>query len=232
MKTTKDQFDQSSSRLGDSEEGQLTPAPHPVAIRFEHVAETETHLRVEESSTLFGPSNFTALLDGGTTVFSAHGKGAVFGKKREIRDASGLPIFELHASSTSLKGAWYLELPGRSHERILTFDLLGGMSGKISLHVQFTNRYEQDDPSMSTPNSPSATDAVLEIRGQDIERILFDVFYLEAKVARIRRLVPAVISSTKSGGKPLWEASVSANVDLSIVSPDTHNEIFTREPSS
>jgi hypothetical protein len=219
MKATKDQPSQSPSHLGNPEDGRLTPAPHPIAIRFEHLAETETHLRVEESSNLFGPSNFIALSDDGSTVFSAHGKGAVFGKKREIRDGSGLPIFELHASSSSLKGAWYLELPGRSHERLLSIDLLGGLSGKPSLHVHFANRYEYDGQS-SAQNSPPPTDAVLEIRGQDTERILFDIFYLGAKVARIRRLVPSVISSTRSGGKPLWEASVSANVDLSIVSLD------------
>lgn len=217
MQTTKDQLSQGFSNPGNSEDVQLTPAPHPVAIRFEHLAEAETHLRIEESSNLFGPSNFIALSDDGSTIFSAHGKGAVFGKKREIRDASGLPIFELHASSASLKGAWYLELPGRSHERLLSIDLLGGQSGRISLHVHFANRYERDGQS-STQNDPPPSDAVLEIRGQEMERILFEVFYLGAKVARIRRLVPSVISSTKTGGKPLWEASVSANVDLSIVS--------------
>lgn len=222
MKTTKEQLSQSSSHPANSEDGQLTPAPHPIAIRFEHLAETETHLRIEESSNLFGPSDFTALSDDGTTLFSAHGKGALFGKKREIRDGSGLPIFELHASSSSLKGAWYLELPGRSHERLLSIDILGGMSGRVSLHVHFANRYEHDGPSIgsSGQNSVPSTEAVLEIRGQDIERILFDVFYLGAKVARIRRLVSSVISRTRSGGQPLWEASVSANVDLSIVSSD------------
>lgn len=219
MKTAKAQLSQISSHLGHSEDGQFTPALHPIAIRFEHLAETQTHLRIEENSNLFGPSNFIALSDDGTTVFSAHGKGAVFGKKREIRDGSGLPIFELHASSSSLKGAWYLELPGHSHERLLSIDLLGGMSGRVSLHVHFANRYERDGRS-STQDSSPCTDAVLEVRGQDMERILFDVFYLGANVARIRRLVPSVICSTRSGGNPLWEASVSANVDLSIVSPD------------
>ncbi|KAM0703565.1 hypothetical protein Q7P35_009504 [Cladosporium inversicolor] len=220
MKTTKTQPSQSSSQPRNFEEdGQLTPALHPIAIRFEHLAETETHLRIEESLNLFGPSDFVALSDDGTTIFSAHGKGAVFGKKREIRDGSGLPIFELHASSSSLKGAWYLELPGRSHERLLSIDLLGGMSGRVSLHVHFANRYEHDGPSTgpSTQNSPPSTEAVLEVRGQDMERILFDVFYLGAKVARIRRLVSSVISRTRTGGQPLWEASVSANVDLSII---------------
>lgn len=224
MKTTKDQqLSQSSSQPGNSEEGgQLTPAPHPIAIRFEHLAETETHLRIEESSNLFGPSDFIALSDDGTTLFSAHGKGAVFGKKREIRDGSGLPIFELHTSPSSLKGAWYLELPGRSHERLLSIDLLGGTSGRISLHVHFANRYEHDGPSAgsSTQDNHSSMEAVLEVRGQDMERIIFDVLYLGAKVARIRRLVSSVISRTRSGGQPLWEASVSANVDLSIVSCD------------
>jgi hypothetical protein len=220
MKAVKDQVSQSSSQPANVEEdGELTPAPHPVAIRFEHLAETETHLRIEETSDVFGPSNFVALSEDGSTIFSVHGKGVVFGKKREIRDGSGLPIFELHASSSSLKGAWYLELPGRSHERLLSIDLLGGMSGRVSLHVHFENRYENNGP-LSTQTSSPPTDAGLEIRGQDMERILFDVFYLGAKVARIRRLISSVISSTRCGGKPLWEASVSANIDLSIVSLD------------
>ena len=217
MKTTKHQLSESSSQPDRPEDGQLIAAPHPIAIRFEHLAEAETYLRIEESSNLFGPSDFIALSDDGSTVLAARGKGAVFSKKREIRDCSGLPIFELHASSSSLKGAWYLELPGRSHERLLSIDLLGGMSGKVSLHVHFANRYEHDSSSSTQTSSPP-TNAVLEIRGQDMERIPFEVFYLGAKVARIRRLVSSVISSTRSGGKPLWEVSVSANVDLSIVS--------------
>jgi hypothetical protein len=220
MKTTKYQLGQNPSQLGNIENEQLTPAPHPVAIRFEHLTETETHLRIEETSNLFGPSNFTALLDDGTTVLSAHGKGAVFGKKREIRNQSGLPISELYASSLSLKGAWYLELPGRSHERILSIDLVGGLSGKVSLHVNFTNKFAHDNLAIGTSaqDGLSTNNAILEIRGQDMERIQFDVVYLGAKVASIRRLIPAIVSSTKSGGKPSWEASVSANVDLSVVS--------------
>ena len=65
MQTTKDQLSQGFSNPGNSEDVQLTPAPHPVAIRFEHLAEAETHLRIEESSNLFGPSNFIALSDDG-----------------------------------------------------------------------------------------------------------------------------------------------------------------------
>lgn len=206
-----------ANRLTDSG---LTAAEHPLAIRLEHVVEAETYLRVEERSNIVGPSDFIASLASGTTALSAHGKGALFAKKQEIRDASGLPIFELHKTSMVMQNAFHLELPGRSRDRLLEVDLHGASGGKLSLQVRFVNKYARDGALVRSQAQSDSTidDAVVEVRGQDMERINFDVFHLGAKVARIGRVVPKIIKSKGSRERPAWEATVSENVDLTIVS--------------
>lgn len=199
---------------------QLVAAERPVAIRPEHVAKSEILMRVVERANHIAPSDFIASLGDGTRIITAHGRGALFKKKREIQDGSGVSIFELYASSSKMRGMWHVEHPGLSREHLLEVDLHGSTGGKVSLAVHFANRCAHDGPlvrSKAQGNS-SPADAVLEVKGRDVERIAFDVFYLGAQVASIKRLVPNHISSTGVKDRPVWEARVSANVDLTIVS--------------
>lgn len=199
---------------------QLVAAEQPIAIRFEHVAKSETLLRVEERANHVAPSNFIASLSDGTTIITAHGKSTLLKKKREIRNGSGVSILELYASSSKMQGMWHVEPPGRSREYLLEVDLHGLSGGKVSLAVHFANRCAHDGPLVRSKaqGNPSPANAVIEVKGQDVERIAFDVFYLGAQVASIKRLVLKHISSTGSKDRPVWEARVSANVDVTIVS--------------
>jgi hypothetical protein len=74
---------------------QLVVAERPIAIRSEHVAKSEILMRVAERANHIAPSDFIASLGDGTTIITAHGRDALFKKKREIRDGSGVFIFEL-----------------------------------------------------------------------------------------------------------------------------------------
>jgi hypothetical protein len=199
---------------------QLVAAERPIAIRSGHVAKSEILMRVVERANHIAPSDFIAFLGDGTKIITAHGRGALFKKKREIRDSSGVIIFELFASSSKMRGMWHIEHPGRSREHLLEVDLHGPLSGKVSLAVHFANRCAHDGPLVRSKaqGNPSPAAVIFEVKGRDVERIAFDVFYLGAQVASIRRLVPKHISSTGSKGRPVWEARVSANVDVTIVS--------------
>ena len=199
---------------------QLVAAERPIAIRSGHVAKSEILMRVVERANHIAPSDFIAFLGDGTKIITAHGRGALFKKKREIRDSSGVIIFELYASSSKMRGMWHIEHPGRSREHLLEVDLHGPSSGKVSLAVHFANRCAHDGPLVRSKaqGNPSPAAVIFEVKGRDVERIAFDVFYLGAQVASIRRLVPKHISSTGSKYRPVWEAGVSANVDVTIVS--------------
>jgi hypothetical protein len=199
---------------------QLVAAERPIAIRSEHVARSEILMRVVERAHHIAPSDFIASLGDGTTIITAHGRGALFKKKREIRDGSGVFIFELYASSSKMRGMWHIEHPGRSREHLLEVDLHGLSGGKVSLAVHFANRCAHDGPLIRSKaqGNPSPADAIVEVKGRDVERIAFDVLHLGAQVASIKRLVPKHISSTGSKDRPVWEARVSANVDVTIVS--------------
>lgn len=199
---------------------QLVAVEQPIAIRFEHVAKPGTLLRVEERANHLAPSSFIASLGDGTTIITAHGKSTLFKKKREIRDASGVSILELYASSSKMQGMWHIEPPGQSRGHLLEVDLHGSSGGKVSLAVHFANRCAHDGPlaRSKAQGNTSPAEIIFEVKGRDVERIAFDVLYLGAQVASIKRLVPKHISSTGSKYRPVWEAGVSANVDVTIVS--------------
>jgi hypothetical protein len=201
----------------------------PIAIRPEFAMQTETLVKVEERQNTFGVSDFVAfVVDEQVPLFTVHGRRVPFSKTREIRDSSGLPLFEMHARSSTLKGAWYLQLPGRSREHILDIDLHGTLGAKNNLDINLGNEkpvHTLQAPENDCKMKPEPT--TLTVKSQDHGRLAYEVYHSGARIASIRRLIGNNAAATRSGQATVWETKVSANVDLSIVSGrDTPGEIM------
>lgn len=211
--------DIANTNNGRPETSRLVAPEWPIAISFEHLVKSETLLRVEERANYFAPSDFVASLEHVRTIITARGKGAVFGKKREFRNASGLPILEQYKSFSKMQGTWHVEIPGRSRKHLLEIDLHGLSGGKASLAVRFANRCTYNSPLVGSAALDMSSPAVeiFNVQGRDAEGIAFDVLHLGVQVARIERLVPKHISSTGTQSIRVWAARVAANVDLTIV---------------
>ncbi|KAL2006984.1 hypothetical protein VTN00DRAFT_8422 [Thermoascus crustaceus] len=94
----------------------LPPAPHPISIRKEHITPSQTIINIKQHDDAYLGRDFT-IRDAysGSKLFTVEGKSLSSSQRREFRDASGLPLFELRRRNFTAKNAWELNLPGGGH---------------------------------------------------------------------------------------------------------------------
>lgn len=158
---------------------------------------------------------------------------------REFRDASGLPLFELHRNWFKFRHKWCVTLPGvepgsssassssgsgfgdsscnggvlatGSHRiRALGYKPFGGFSIGIERNAAAADSKKEDDKKLS-----------LEIEKYGNVLALFDVVDGDRKVAQVRESIEhnerlALISS-RADYRPVLDVIVTPGVDLSLV---------------
>ncbi|KAI9746359.1 MAG: hypothetical protein M1818_000071 [Claussenomyces sp. TS43310] len=130
----------------------------------------------------------------GSTLLTIIGKCFSNSQRREFKDASGLPLFELCPRYFRSEDAWFGELPGGGGENLLSVALKGSMR-RDKLEVTLTNAAAPEE---------AAEDGTLVVRGQDFSRIAAHVMVQENRVADIRRIIngrrQSGRASTRMGG--------------------------------
>ncbi|KAJ9225013.1 hypothetical protein DTO027B5_2415 [Paecilomyces variotii] len=186
----------------------LTVLKHPIALRNEHVASKETVIRVKQHSKSWSGGDFTISewpaeeSSEGTRLFSVVGSVKSLSQRCHVRDASGLPLFEIYRKRTGV--TWFVELPGdnRSPEPIATFaPRWSSLKDKYDVYVK---------------NASGGDEVVLEVRGQDIWKLKTHVYYNGNMVMVARRtdyLVPYI-----PGKRPEWKVKVAEGFDISLAS--------------
>ncbi|KAL1854982.1 hypothetical protein Plec18170_004394 [Paecilomyces lecythidis] len=185
-----------------------TPLKHPIALRNEHIATKETVIRVKQHSKSLSGGDFTISewpteeSGEGAKLFTVDGSAKSLSQRSYVRDASGLPLFELYRKRTGM--SWFVELPGenRSPDPIATFaPKWSSLKDKFDVYVR---------------NNAGGDEVILEVRGQDIWKIKTHVYYNGALAMVARRtdyLVPYI-----PGKRPEWEVKVAEGLDLSLAS--------------
>jgi hypothetical protein len=98
--------------MGNLSRRSLQKPLHPIAIRPEQIASSEILLYVRPKCDGHSASEYIIRNDAdGSTVFTVTGQTSGHCAGREFRDASGLPLFELH-KVVSFKRPWRVRLPG------------------------------------------------------------------------------------------------------------------------
>ncbi|KAE8351222.1 tubby C-terminal-like domain-containing protein [Aspergillus coremiiformis] len=189
----------------------LPALKQPIAIRSEQIASDTTVLRVKQHTSLsagdFTISQCTADGDPGnprlTTLFSVDGHAASWRCRRDFRDASGLPLFELHRKGTGV--TWFVQLPGNTGSAKPIATLAPRWSAlKDKFDVCFTNA------------AAGGEEVVLEVRGQDIWKMKTNVYFNGSLVMTTR--VMNVLQYYVPFKRPQWEVEVAQGLDLSLVS--------------
>ncbi|KAB8271867.1 hypothetical protein BDV30DRAFT_212858 [Aspergillus minisclerotigenes] len=136
---------------------------------------------------------------------------------REFRDASGLPLFELHRK-ISLRNAWSVTLPGSDAADIATgAPRLGlGGAGFGNFIASFVNVAAVD----VKLNEERRVTLEIERHGRVLES--FDVVDGDRRVAKVRESIQhnkklALMSNSRRGYRPFLDVTVMEGVDLSLV---------------
>ncbi|KAI4281216.1 MAG: hypothetical protein L6R38_003878 [Xanthoria sp. 2 TBL-2021] len=180
----------------------LSTLKQSIAIRPDCITHEHTTFTVKQKAA-WSHGDFVARNANGTTVFTSSGKLLSNSARREIEDASGLPLFSLRRSWISLTRHYWLELPGGEEilkvQQHLSF-------GKIKLDFMLRNAATNDQD-----------EVVLQLRGADMLNEVVEVLNAEEKVASIQRKTDGHSMSYKF--LPEYEVEVAEGVDTSLVLP-------------
>ena len=187
------------------------PHPHlqalkqPLAIRAECIAPQTTKINVKLAFS-WSSGDFTAETADGATILSCKGIVWSWSARKEVEDASGLPLFSLRCSWFSMAKAWRLELPGDGH-MIMAVRPRWSL-GKLKLECTFTNAAPGEE----------GQEVKLEVQGQDFQHLETHINYRGKTVAVVRRFFSNRSVVTSGKFKPLVEVEVAEGMDTALVS--------------
>ena len=196
------------------------PRPHlhalkqPLAIRAEYIAPQTTKINIKLGFS-WSSGDFTAEKADGSTILSSQGIVWSWSARKEVKDASGLPLFNLRCSWFSLAKAWRLELPGDGH--IIMVVRPRWSLGRLKLECTFTN---------AAPGG-EGQEVKLEVQGQDFQHLETHINYEGNTVAVVRRFFSNRSVVTKGMFKPLVEVEVAEGFDTALVSCKLNTQHFS-----
>ncbi|KAE8324352.1 tubby C-terminal-like domain-containing protein [Aspergillus sergii] len=196
----------------------LKAPSRPLALLTNHITNTRKTLTLSPQGDAQSVSAYKITDEDGTTLFTASGRKYTNRSCREFRDASGLPLFELH-KKISLRNVWSVTLPGSDTADIATGAPrlgLGGV-GFGNFNVSFVNVAAVDVKS----DEERRVTLEIERHGRVLES--FDVVDGDRRVAEVRESIQhnkklALMSSSRRGYRPALDVTVMEGVDLSLVS--------------
>lgn len=192
---------------------ELSILKQPIALRQEHIASSTTKLRLQSTSRMGGEYEVfsTATPDGtgsssgtpeSTSVFKIDGNVASWRQQRFFRDASGLPLFELHRKAAGV--TWFVDVPGRNSEQPLAILAPQFHMLKDKCDVHFQNAAAEGE------------ETVLAVRGQDIWKRWTHVYIGDhVLVMRVRLIDMMAVYLPK---RRSWEMEIAEGMDMSLVS--------------
>jgi hypothetical protein len=167
----------------------------PFKISDVPIANEETSILVKCHDRLF--SNVTVVDDKGQELFIGGGPGPMksWSWRRQVKDTSGLPIFDLRHHGSAMKNLWTVESPD------------GHQMAELK-HVSSSRRSDLD---MVVANGKGKEDdATLQIRQKDQSAITTQELLLQESND---------ISDLRQVDRSSWKVRIAGGVDPAIVSP-------------
>jgi uncharacterized protein YxjI len=194
----------------------LAALKQPVAIRPEHICSQPTVLRVRQHCLSWSLGDFTvtdttSVEDSATpkTLFTVDGKIASWTQRRAVRDASGLPIYDMRRKN--MGATWYAELPGGSEPMVTLAPRRNNLKDKLDVYVH------------------GEEEVLLEVRGLDVWKKKTEVYLGDLLVMEVElvNLLSAYVPFFKDNQ---WNVRVAQGMDASLVSSKTfyHQQRATR----
>ena len=182
----------------------LAVLKQPVAIRSDCVCSHPTALRVRQHCLSWSLGDFTVTDTSSAehsatpkTLFTVDGKIASWTQRRAVREASGLPIYDMRRKNEG--ATWYVELPGGSEPLVTLAPRRNNLKDKLDVYVH------------------GEEETMLEVRGLDVWKKKTDVYLGDRLVMEVRlvNLFSAYVPFFKDNQ---WDIRVAQGMDASLVS--------------
>jgi hypothetical protein len=180
----------------------------PLKISNVPIANEEMSIFVKCHDRMF--SNVTVVDEKDQELFIGGGSGPMksWSWRRQVKDTSGLPIFDLRHHGWAMKNLWTVESPNGQHVANLKRVSSGHRS---DLDMVIANGGEQGEED----------NVVLQIRQKDNSAITTRVFFKDACIAELQLQESNDISDLRQVDRSSWKVRIAGGVDPAIVSPLT-----------
>jgi hypothetical protein len=180
-------------------------------LRFSNVPITneETTIFVKCHDRMF--SNVTVVDDKDQELFIGGGPGPMrsWSWRRQVKNKSGEPIFDLRHHGWAMKNLWTVESPEGHH--LADLKHISSGKGRSDLDMIVANRNGEDG------------DIVLQIRQKDQSAITTQVFFNNACIADLMLQESNDISDLSQVDRSSWRVRIAGGVDPAVVSPRMPN---------
>lgn len=190
----------------------LDPPKQPVALRKEFIARSATTITIKQLDHTWYGLDFTVTKSDGSPLFTVDGKPRSMSQRRQFKDHTGLPLFDLCRKWLS-KNAWFVELPGGGGSSHLLTGVFKSTLGLPKFDIVMKNAVVPE-------KAEAGEDVTIEVRGKDGNYLTTHITIDGCKVAQVRR-IPSPKEQlrvyTARGNRPKWEVDVAEGMDLSLV---------------
>ncbi|RMJ28936.1 hypothetical protein PHISP_00147 [Aspergillus sp. HF37] len=188
----------------------------PVALRADRIAAAQTRLHLVPECNPRSETDYTIIDDADESdVFTITGK--KFGDRpgREFRDASGLPLYELHQRAIPLKQPWSVRLPGGDSDSLVSTQLWPSLRGyrSVSCEFKFQNAAAIDN------KQPHEKSVKLHTQRRPSRLYAFDVLDGDRKIIEVQESISkndklALMPESRKDYHPILDIRVAPGVDL------------------
>ncbi|PWY76194.1 hypothetical protein BO70DRAFT_90814 [Aspergillus heteromorphus CBS 117.55] len=191
----------------------------PIAIRKDHITDTQTLLIVRPQGDAQSAVAYKIQDADGLTLYTATGRKFSDRPCREFRDASGLPLFELHRK-ISFKNNWSVTLPGSPIASRIAKGALRRSSFSTAGWGNFTITF--DNVAAAEGKRPEECTMTLEVQRHGNVLALFDVIDGDRKIAEVKESIRhneklALLPASRYGYRPVLDVIVTPGVDMALV---------------
>lgn len=190
----------------------LKEPPRPVGLRNEYMTEQKTVLTLYPGGNALSECAYFIEDEGADVLFTVSGRRCSPHCCREVRDQSGLPLFEIHQRSRWVHNEWSITLPGcRTTEIAIGKRRPGG-----DLHLVLENM-----AAVGFSVEQRSLPIDLEKYGKILA--IYDVVDGDRKIMEIKESIQhnkrlALLSSSKVGYRPAIDMVIMPGVDMALVS--------------
>ncbi|KAJ5584201.1 uncharacterized protein N7459_004001 [Penicillium hispanicum] len=189
-----------------------------VAFRQEHIAEVKTTLVLKPAGDAQSAVAYRITHEDGMPAFTATGRRYGGRACREIRDASGLPLFDLHTKPLSSPFSWVMTLPGSNPSETAIAKATPSWGwNRINLDFSFRNGAADDR------KRDEDKQVTLTVKKHGEVLAFFDVVDGDRRIAEVRESIThneklALRRNSRGNShRPALDLVIIPGVDISLV---------------
>ncbi|KAF9891077.1 hypothetical protein FE257_005012 [Aspergillus nanangensis] len=193
----------------------LKSPDRPIALRQDYIRASKTTLILTPKGDAQSAAAYQVKDQDGQTVFTASGWKYNNGSCREFRDATGLPLFELHRK-ISLRNTWYITLPGDDRGVTLATGTPRFTPAFGNFNITLRNAAARDTKSAAEKDLT----LVIERHGRVLQS--FDVIDGDRRIAEVCESIRhndrlALTADTRRNHRPVLDIVITPEVDMALI---------------